>query len=129
MELILRDIMVSLTTPTAIELLVCIGKEERGQPISIRFWGIGTISLAGVKRAPSSASEADDMTNLIIWVMVKMGPLQLGTGSSLAQEDVGYRSAAVLGFIMESRIIVHIKNHISVSVDDTIFRVSGQVVE
>ena len=80
-DLILQAIMVSLTTPVAVELSVCIAEGGWGQPISIRVWCIGTIYLAVMKRAQSLASAADEMTNFMIWVMVKMGPLHRGTGS------------------------------------------------
>ena len=38
----------------------------------------GTISLAVMKRAASSASAADDMTNLMILASVRMDPFSLG---------------------------------------------------
>ena len=54
--------IVSLLTPTAVELSVWMGF-------------ISTCSLAVRKRAASSASAAEAMTNLIICVMVRMAPL------------------------------------------------------
>ena len=66
MHLILRDIVVSLTTPTAIELSVFIGEGGWSHTISIRVWCIGTIYLDVMKIAPSSAFATDNMTNLMI---------------------------------------------------------------
>ena len=38
--------------------------------------------VLGSKIAASSDSDTEDMTNLIIWKMVRMGPLYFGLGSS-----------------------------------------------
>ena len=73
MEFILCAIIMSLTTPPAVELFVFIGEGGWNQPISIRFWRIDTISLVVTKRAPSSASADDDMKDLMIWAMIMMG--------------------------------------------------------
>ena len=43
---------------------------------------MGTIDLTVTKRPASSASVAEDTTNLMIWEMVRMGILSRGTGSS-----------------------------------------------
>ena len=40
------------------------------------------MDLVQMKRPESSASEAEDMTFLIIWEMVRMSPLMEGTGVS-----------------------------------------------
>ena len=73
--------MVLLMTPTAVELSVWTGEGGWGQPILIRVWRKGIIYLAVMKRAPSSDSAAEDMTNLMIWAMVRMAPLERGKGS------------------------------------------------
>ena len=39
----------------------------------------GIVAFAQIKRPESSASAADDMTFLIIWTIVRMGPLREGT--------------------------------------------------
>ena len=52
----------------------------RGQPISMRVWQRGTISLAQTKRPACSASTAEDSTNLMIFAIERTGPLMLGTG-------------------------------------------------
>ena len=44
------------------------------------------MSLAVTNRAASSASAAEDITNLNIWKMVRMGPLYRGLGSSLERK-------------------------------------------
>ena len=53
-----------------------------GHPISLRSWRSGTISLVMVKRPASSASEAYDMTFLMICAMVRTGTLWRGIGTS-----------------------------------------------
>ena len=53
-----------------------------GHPISVRACRSGTIYLATVKRPASSASEADDMTFLMICEMLRTGPLWRGIGTS-----------------------------------------------
>ena len=75
MDLVLRGIMVSLVTPTAVELSYWMGVLGCGHPISMSAWLSGTIYLAIMKRPSSSASEADDMTFLIICAIVRTGPL------------------------------------------------------
>ena len=61
MDFLLRWMMVLLTTPTAAELSVWIGDRVCFQPISINVWRVGTISLAVMYSAPSSASAAEDI--------------------------------------------------------------------
>ena len=58
--------MVLLTIPVAVELSVWIGDGGCFQPISINVWRTGTIYLAVMYSAPSSALAAEDMTNLMI---------------------------------------------------------------
>ena len=75
MDLVLRWIMVSLVTPTDVELLHWMGVLDCGHPISMSAWRSGTIFLAMVKRPDSLSSEADDMMLLIICAIVRTGPL------------------------------------------------------
>ena len=82
MELVLRGMIVLLVTPTAVELSHCMGVLGCGHPILIRACRSGTISLAMLKRPDSSASEIDDMTLLMICVMVRIGTLWMGIGTS-----------------------------------------------
>jgi hypothetical protein len=74
--------IVSLHTPTAVELSVWMFFLGCGQPISMSVWRNGTISLAVRKSAASLASAAEAMTNLMIGAMVRTVPLNLGMGSS-----------------------------------------------
>ena len=46
-------------------------------------WRRGTISLEVINRAASLASTTEDMTNLMIWEMMRIGPLNRGLGYSL----------------------------------------------
>ena len=43
---------------------------------------MGAIDLAVINKPASSASAAEDMTNLMIWVAVRNGPLSRVTASS-----------------------------------------------
>ena len=72
--------MVSLAKKIAMELLHWMGVLGRGQPISMRVWRRGTISLAQTKRPACSASEAEDLMNLMIFAIGRTGPLMLVTG-------------------------------------------------
>ena len=67
MDLLLRWMMVLFTTPESVELSVWIGDGGCFQPIYINVWWMGTISVAVMYSAPSSASAAEDITNLMIW--------------------------------------------------------------
>ena len=51
-----------------------------GQPISMRLFLRGIMALAQMKRPESSASAAEDMMFLMIWAIVRTGPLREGTG-------------------------------------------------
>ena len=66
--------------------------------LTISVWRIGTRSFTVMKSASSSASEAEDITNLMTWAMVNTGPFQCGTGSFSARKTW----APALGFIVES---------------------------
>ncbi len=49
--------------------------------MSMRVWGCGIISRAGMNRAASSDSAAEAMTNLMIWAIERTAPLNRGKGS------------------------------------------------
>ena len=80
MDFILLWMMVLFTTPTAVELSFWIGNGGCFQPISIHVWRKGTISVADMYIAPSSASAADDIKKNMIWEIVKIDPFHLGVG-------------------------------------------------
>ena len=82
MDLVFRGMVVSLVTPTAGELSHWMGVLGCGHPILMSDWFSGTIYLAMVKRPSSSASEADEMTFLIICAIVRTGLLWRGIGTS-----------------------------------------------
>lgn len=73
-------------TPTAVVLSTCIGDFGCGHPISMSVWRRGTISLAVMNSAASSASAADEQTNLMILASVRMDPLSLGIASFSVQK-------------------------------------------
>ena len=79
--LLLRGTMVLLVTPAAVELSVWMGDLGWGQPMSIRVWRCGIISRAVMKRAASSDSAAEAMTNLMICAIDSTAPLNRGKGS------------------------------------------------
>ena len=81
MYLLLRWMMVLFTTPAAVELSVWIEDGGCLQPISINVWRMGTIYLAVMYIAPSSDSAAEDITNLMIWEIMRIDPFHLGVGS------------------------------------------------
>ena len=81
MDLLLRWMVVLFTTPAAIELLVWIGDGGCFQPISINVWLMGTIYLDLMYSAPSSASAAEDITNLMIREIARIAPFHLVVGS------------------------------------------------
>ena len=74
--------MVLLVTPTAVELSVWMGDCPWGYLISMRVWRRGITSLEVTNRAASSASAAEDLKDLNIWAMVRMGTLYPGLGYS-----------------------------------------------
>ena len=62
-------------------VLYWIGILGYGQTILMRFWWRGTIYLAHMKRHACSATAAEDMTNLMVYVIVRTGPLMLVMGT------------------------------------------------
>ena len=73
--------MVWLTTPTAVELSVWMGEGGWGHLILMSVWRKLINSFTVMNSAPSSDSADEDMTNLMIVVMVRTGPLNAGEGS------------------------------------------------
>ena len=72
-----------LTTPKAVVLLVCIGVGGWLCPMISSACRAGIASLQFMKRAPSLASAAEDITALMIWDKVSVAPLFDGMASSL----------------------------------------------
>ena len=75
-----------MTTPAAAELSVWMGEFGWGRLISSSVFLIDTISWDVMKSAPSSALEAEDMTNFIIWARVRTGPFHFAMGSFSARK-------------------------------------------
>ena len=71
-----------LTTPAAAKLSVWMVECGCFQPISVRVLRCETMACAMINILPSSASDADATTNLIICAIVSTGPFHFGTGSS-----------------------------------------------
>ena len=74
--------MLLVTTPSAVVLSVSIGVDGCLWPIVSNSWCAGIAALQLTKRAPNSASDADDMTAFIIYEMVRTDPLFGGTAES-----------------------------------------------
>ena len=70
-------LMVLLAMPTAVLLSQCTGVADCGWPSSLRMRQKIFPSLQLRKRAPSSASAADETTNLSIAHKVKNAPFNL----------------------------------------------------
>ena len=68
----------------AVELSVCIGVRVWGWPNSSSVVRMDMAVFALMNNAPSSASAADDMTDLIICDMLRTAPLFIGISSSPA---------------------------------------------
>ena len=73
-----------VSSACAVELSVCIGVRVWGWPNSSSVVRMDTAVFALMNNAPSSASAADDMTDLIICNMLRTVPLFFGISSSPA---------------------------------------------
>ncbi len=74
-------IILLVSSAWAVELLVCIGVQVCGCPISLRVRCMETAVLALMNSAPSLASAANDITALIIGDMLRTTPLLVGMSS------------------------------------------------
>ena len=79
MDFCLCGAMMLLMNPSAVLVLVCIGMVGCGCPVAMSAWRAGMASLQLMYRLPSSASAADDMTDLMICVTVRTAPLLGGS--------------------------------------------------
>jgi hypothetical protein len=77
-------IILLVSSAWAIELLVCIGVQVCGCPMSLRVHCMETAILALMNNVPSSASAANDITALIICHMLSTAQLLMGISSVLA---------------------------------------------
>ncbi len=71
-------IILSVSSAWAVELLVCMGVQVCGCPISLRAHCMETTVLALMNSAPSLASAANEITALIICNMLSTAPLLMG---------------------------------------------------
>jgi hypothetical protein len=74
-------IILLVSRSCAVLLSVCIGVGGWGWPSSLSVWCMETAVFALMKRAPSSASAANDMTARIICEMLWTAPLFVGMSS------------------------------------------------
>ena len=70
-----------VSSACAVELSVCIGVRVSGWPNSSSVVRMDTAVFALMNNAPSSASAANDMTDLIICDMLRTAPLFIGISS------------------------------------------------
>ena len=68
------------------ELSVWMGDRGCGHFIYLSVCRSGTIALTAMKSPANYASEAEDMTTLIIWARDRIGPLSQGIGSLSEQK-------------------------------------------
>ncbi len=80
--LLLKGTMELLSTPAAVELSVWMGLLGWGHPMLMRVCQWGIISRAVMKRAASSDYAAEAITNLMIWAIERIAPLNRGKGTS-----------------------------------------------
>ena len=71
-----------VTTPRAVVLPVCIGVGGCLCPIIFNAWSAGIDYCQLMNRAPRSASEAEEMTTLMIWEILITSPLFDGMAAS-----------------------------------------------
>ena len=120
--------MVLLTTPAAVELSAWTSDVDCFQTISINVCRMGTISLAVMYSTPSSASAAENMTNLMIWAIVRIGPFHSGVGSFSENIYMGSRTAARRGFVVGFSIRMGCQDHFNGPISDSIIGVCRNVV-
>ena len=70
----------------SVEFSVWIGDRGCGNFISLSVFRSSTIALVVMKSPYNSASEAEDMTTLIIWARDMIRPLSWGIGSLYGQK-------------------------------------------
>jgi hypothetical protein len=87
-------IILLVSSAGAVELLVCMGVQVYGCPISLRVRRMETAVLALMNKAPSSASAADDITVQY----VEYRSIVDGNVLIACHEHVASCSAASLGF-------------------------------
>ena len=75
--------MLLVTTPSAVVLSVCIGVGNCLWPIYSSAWRARMASQQLMKREPSLASAAEDMTALIIFAVATTAPLLCGMAELL----------------------------------------------
>ena len=91
--------MLLVTTPCAVVLSICIDVGGRVCHISSSDWRSGMASLQLMKSAPSSASNADEITALMILAIVNTAPL-LG-GNTLLFDMKKCPPDLLLDFVLE----------------------------
>ena len=105
--------MLFISTPNDVVLLVCIGVGGCVCPISSRVWHAVIPSRQLMKRAPSSASTADDMTAFIMCSTVRTAPLFGGSAELLDMEKCPPYSASCFGLRKVQGVTMASKSHVT----------------
>ena len=100
MDFMLLLVMLSVTTPSAGVLSVCMAVEDCLCPISSWAWRARIVSRQLMKRAPNSVSADDDMTTFTICTTVRTVPLFEGSAELL---DLQKCSTALLLSLVSER--------------------------
>ena len=72
------NIILFITTLTAVVLSTCVGVGFCGYLISIVILRNSTHLCAVINKEANSASATDNITNFIIWTIVRIAPLKVG---------------------------------------------------
>ena len=105
------------------EFSVLRGEGGCGRRISMTVWRKVTIFFVVINIAANLASVVDDMTNLIILVIVRVGQFCLGIGSS------SERKMWVPAWLRSQVSLRYPGDHVACTVGDAIVRVRGKVVK
>ena len=86
MDLVCLGMLVMFVTPTAMVLLVWRGNCGWGKSILMRVWWKKTIPLVVMKRATSSDWAMENMVDVMIWAIGRIGLLNDETKTSLERK-------------------------------------------
>ena len=85
--------------------------------------------MAVMKRPPSSDSAAEEITNLMIWAIVKVRSVEARNWIVFREEDVSSHAAAGFADVEVGSVGMGGGNHLAGSIDNSIVRVGGDIVE
>ncbi len=96
--------------------------------IGVHLWGI--ISLAITKRPASSDLAADAITNLMIWAMERIAPLNGGNSSFSERKMCAPAQLRELVLLRNpaSEWAQSTKEHVTSSIDDAVGRIGSNII-